>query len=67
MSFTEKFLRLHQRLERNSGSFGLFAADFARIDCTAGDACKADFADDGDVDASDLAVFAANFGRTDCP
>jgi|LGVF01.1.fsa_nt_gb parallel beta-helix repeat protein len=29
--------------------------------------CKGDFDNDGDVDASDLAVFAAEFGRTDCP
>ena len=26
-----------------------------------------DFKSDGDVDDSDLAVFAADFGRTDCP
>ena len=29
--------------------------------------CKGDFDGDGDVDGSDLAVFAADFGRTDCP
>ncbi len=29
--------------------------------------CKGDFDNDGNVDASDLAVFAAEFGRTDCP
>ena len=29
--------------------------------------CKGDFDGDGDVDGSDLAAFAANFGRTDCP
>ena len=28
--------------------------------------CKGDFDNDGDVDGSDLAVFAADFGRTDC-
>lgn len=28
--------------------------------------CKGDFEPDGDVDGSDLAVFAADFGRTDC-
>ena len=28
--------------------------------------CLGDFDMDGDVDGSDLAVFAANFGRTDC-
>ncbi len=29
--------------------------------------CEGDFGSDGDVDGSDLAVFAADFGRTDCP
>ncbi|MFX0200171.1 MAG: hypothetical protein ACFFCW_28970 [Candidatus Hodarchaeota archaeon] len=29
--------------------------------------CEGDFDLDGDVDGSDLAVFAADFGRTDCP
>ena len=28
--------------------------------------CKVDFDGDGDVDGSDLAVFATDFGRTDC-
>jgi hypothetical protein len=28
--------------------------------------CKADFNDDGDVDGSDLSVFATDFGRTNC-
>jgi hypothetical protein len=28
--------------------------------------CKGDFDTDGDVDGSDLAVFSADFGRTDC-
>ena len=31
-----------------------------------GDICEGDFDEDGDVDGSDLAVFAADFGRTDC-
>jgi len=30
------------------------------------DTCKGNFDGDGDVDGSDLAVFAADFGRTDC-
>ena len=30
-------------------------------------ACEGDFDGDGDVDGSDLAVFATDFGRTDCP
>jgi len=29
--------------------------------------CSGDFDHDGDVDGSDLAVFAADYGRTDCP
>lgn len=29
--------------------------------------CKGDFNSDGDVDGSDLAEFAVNFGRTNCP
>ena len=29
-------------------------------------ACEGNFDDDGDVDGSDLATFAADFGRTDC-
>jgi parallel beta-helix repeat protein len=29
-------------------------------------ACECDFDDDGDVDDSDLVVFATDFGRTDC-
>ncbi|MEA1866683.1 MAG: exo-alpha-sialidase [Thermodesulfobacteriota bacterium] len=28
--------------------------------------CEGDFNDDGDVDGADLAIFAADFGRTDC-
>ena len=30
------------------------------------DVCEGDFDGDNDVDGSDLAVFAADFGRTDC-
>ena len=29
--------------------------------------CEGDFDSDGDVDGSDLSIFAADFGRTDCP
>ncbi|CAD7773487.1 hypothetical protein DMNBHIDG_00770 [Candidatus Methanoperedenaceae archaeon GB37] len=29
--------------------------------------CEGDFDHDGDVDGSDLAIFAEDFGRTDCP
>ncbi len=34
---------------------------------TAPPECEGDFDSDGDVDGSDLAVFAADFGGTDCP
>jgi hypothetical protein len=33
---------------------------------TPGNTCEGDFDNDGDVDGSDLAVLAADFGRTDC-
>ena len=36
------------------------------IDYGNADLCEADFGNDKDVDGADLAVFAANFGRTDC-
>ena len=36
-------------------------ASFEFIPC-----CEGDFDNDGDVDGSDLALFAADFGRTDC-
>jgi len=40
-------------------------ADFGRTDCS--EDCEGDFDNDNDVDGSDLAVFAADFGRTICP
>ena len=36
------------------------------IEVTKVDSCDGDFDTDGDVDGSDLAVFAADFGRTNC-
>jgi len=38
--------------------YGVFVSEVAP--------CEGDFDLDGDVDGSDLAVFAAEFGRTDC-
>ena len=38
----------------------------AAVELTINSACSGDFDTDGDVDGSDLAVFAADFGRTDC-
>jgi len=43
--------------------------DIATVDMGAyefGDICEGDFDGDDDVDGSDLAIFAADFGRTDC-
>jgi hypothetical protein len=45
----------------NSSDFSLAAS--LRV---APSICEGDFEPDGDVDGSDLAVFAADFGRTDC-
>jgi len=56
--------------EYSDGSVIEFTYDAAgnRItkEVTPGNVCKGDFDNDGDVDGSDLAVFAADFGRTDC-
>jgi hypothetical protein len=43
----------------------VFAVDFGRTDCSSD--CEDDFDTDGDVDGSDLATFAADVGRTNCP
>jgi hypothetical protein len=49
---------------------GLYSAGYyARevyIETICVEGCEGNFDDDGDVDGSDLAVFAADFGRTDC-
>jgi len=50
----------------DGSDLAIFAADFGRTDCDAGEECEGDFDFDNDVDGSDLAVFAADFGRTDC-
>lgn len=39
---------------------------FRKIYTTDVEECEGDFDGDGDVDGSDLATFAADFGRTDC-
>ena len=38
----------------------------ARKEVTPGNTCESDFNKDSYADDSDLAVFAADFGRTDC-
>ena len=43
-----------------------YATAIARFDLSSLPVCEGDFDDDVDVDGSDLAVFAADFGRTDC-
>ena len=45
----------------------ILAVDFVRTNCASPPPCEGNFDTDGDVDGSDLAVFAADFGRTDCP
>ena len=43
-----------------------YATTIAHFDLSAIPVCEGDFEFDGDVDGSDLAIFAADFGRTDC-
>ena len=43
-----------------------YATSIALFDLSSLPVCEGDFDDDVDVDGSDLAVFAADFGRTDC-
>ncbi len=42
------------------------AADISSLPPPGGSNCQVDFDIDGDVDGSDLATFAADFGRVDC-
>ena len=55
-----------------SALFQIFSDDPQKAVCETGLSatvnylCDGDFDNDGDVDGSDLAVFAADFGRTDC-
>ena len=48
-----------------SDSQGNSASDSIQVTITT-EPCEGDFDKDGDVDGSDLALFAADFGRTDC-
>lgn len=47
---------------------GTYYLDHSTLDVCCSDVpeCEGDFDGDKDVDGSDLAVFAADFGRTDC-
>jgi hypothetical protein len=49
-----------------SDNYDLYPGFWYTIETAAVDLCEGDFEPDGDVDGSDLAVFAADFGRTDC-
>jgi hypothetical protein len=49
-----------------STNYDLYPGFWYTIETAAVDLCEGDFEPDGDVDGSDLAVFAADFGRTDC-
>jgi hypothetical protein len=47
--------------------FGASQKNTASVEIQVARICKGDFDEDGDVDETDLAAFAAEFGRTDCP
>ena len=51
----------------NNGNGGAWNQLFYKVIIHYVKDCEADFNLDGDVDGSDLAIFAADFGRTDCP
>jgi hypothetical protein len=44
---------------------GTYYMDYSKLEVCCS-TCSGDFDRDGDVDGSDLAVFASDFGRTDC-
>ena len=49
-----------------SVSYDLYPGFWYTLEAKFIEPCEGDFDRDGDVDGSDLAVFAAYFGRTDC-
>ena len=57
-------LRLEATASYNGGS--ATAVRDVLVDSNPAVSCNGDFDDDGDVDGSDLAIFATDFGRTDC-
>ena len=58
---------LVSRVYADLGETGYMKVDFDDVyTAEAVGFCEGDFENDGDVDGSDLAVFAADFGRTDC-
>jgi hypothetical protein len=48
------------------GEDGRWGTRFGSFTFTVAEPCEGDFDGDGDVDGTDLAVFAADFGRTNC-
>ena len=50
-----------------SAGYDLYPGFWYTLEAIFIEPCEGDFDGDGDVDGSDLAVFAADFGRTDCP
>ena len=58
---------LRSRIRADPGEFGDVKVQFDDVYIAEDiDFCQGNFDTDGDVDGSDLAVFAADFGRTDC-
>ena len=53
-------------LPPTSLNYELYPGFWYTVELAAIDLCEGDFDGDGDVDGSDLALFAADFGRTDC-
>jgi hypothetical protein len=51
----------------NSEWFYKVIIEYDLTDCNGLEACEGDFDRDSDVDSRDLWVFAADFGRVDCP
>ncbi len=49
-----------------SPSYHLYPGFWHTVSIVIPEWCEGDFDGDGDVDGSDLAVFSADFGRTDC-
>jgi len=49
-----------------SSDYDLYPGFWYTTELESVEPCEGDFDTDGDVDGSDLAIFAADFGRTDC-
>ena len=50
----------------SSSNYGLGPGFWYTVQVEPVDACEGNFDSDSDVDGSDLSIFAADFGRTDC-